>query len=431
MSRYSLKAGRPPPKNYDKWFEFAQEKSCLIDDYDQIRRDFAPFYQLAEDDPEFFQRMVNITSDMIKYDAKAIANVVIEDGKVIMPPFQLSDYWDRWPVTLSQFSEYLPNMTFLLNGHDQPRVIFDYREFGARSKALAVTEEIPFDVSPHPTSDYFRDRPSCNIPRRPEGFAESANDDSAFLISSAKTQFTVDMYPMLSMAKISPCFADILYPIEYYYERSWWSGKFAYPNNIDWDDKKSQVYWRGTSSGGFIFGSNYHNFTRYKLVRLGEKHPDLLNVRMTSFADELCGSECDRETIIEEYGITGDGDPREDEYMYKYLLDVDGMTFSGRFLGLLRSGSLVFKATVFEEYFNDWIRPYEHYIPVLPDLSDLLEKVQWAMAHDVEARVIQARGMEVAQRVMTDGQNDCYFFLVLLEWGRLYEISQNATSKRS
>ncbi|KAJ7128454.1 hypothetical protein C8R44DRAFT_873174 [Mycena epipterygia] len=39
------------------------------------------------------------------------------------------------------------------------------------------------------------------------------------------------------------------------------------------------------------------------------------------------------------------------------VIDVDGMTFSGRFLGLLRSGSLVFKSTVFEEYFNDWLRP--------------------------------------------------------------------------
>lgn len=70
-------------------------------------------------------------------------------------------------------------MTFLINGRDEPRVVFDYRDPGVRSKALAVTEEIPFDVSPHPTSDFFRERTGCNILRRPEGFTVTANNDSA------------------------------------------------------------------------------------------------------------------------------------------------------------------------------------------------------------------------------------------------------------
>jgi hypothetical protein len=66
MARYSLKTGRPPPQNYDKWYKFAREKSCLIDDYDQIHRDFKPFYQLAEDDPLFFQRMIDIGANMVR-----------------------------------------------------------------------------------------------------------------------------------------------------------------------------------------------------------------------------------------------------------------------------------------------------------------------------------------------------------------------------
>ncbi|KAJ6610759.1 glycosyl transferase family 90-domain-containing protein [Mycena sp. CBHHK59/15] len=430
IARYSLKTGRSPPRNYDKWFKFAQERSCLIDDYDQIHRDFKPFYQLAEDDPLFFQRMVDIAANMVTTD-NWMATIVIKDGKMTSN-MRGVPYSDTWPVTFSQFVAYLPDMTFVINAMDEPRVVFNTREPGVRKKALAVTQQTPFDVSPHPTSDFFRDKSGCTILRRPEGFTESANGDSAFLISSARTQWTVDLFPLLSMTKISPCFSDIVYPIEYYYERSRWSGKFAYPNNVQWRDKKSQIYWRGTSSGGMIFGSNYHNFTRYKLVRLAQKHTDLLDVEITSFADELCGSEseCDKKKIVQEYNIIGPGAPREDEYKYKYLLDVDGMTFSGRYLGLLRSGSLVFKATVFTEYFNDWLRPYEHYIPVLPDLSDLVEKIEWAKAHDAEARMIQERGREMAERVMTDGQNDCYFIAVLLEWAQLQEISRKAAMRR-
>ncbi|KAJ7174826.1 glycosyl transferase family 90-domain-containing protein [Mycena filopes] len=430
-ARYTLKNRRPPPRNYDQWCQFAQRHSCLIDEYDQILRDFAPWYQLAEDDPGFFQRMIDIADEMIKHDSKWIANVVIRDGKVEMPA--ITPYWGPWSDTFSQFSSHLPDMKFLINGMDEPRVVFDYRAFGARDKALNVSDPVPFDISPNPTSEFFRPRPACNIPLRPEGFTETANDDSAFIISSARTQFSLDFFPVLSMTRISPCFGDILFPIEYYYTRSWWSGtsKFAYPDNVPWDEKKSQIYWRGTSSGGYIHGTNYHNFTRFKLVKLSQAHSDLVDAKMTSFADELCGDavECDRDTIIAQYNISGPSSPREDEYQYKYLLDVDGMSFSGRYLGLLRSGSLVFKATVFEEYFNDWLRPFEHYIPVLPDLSDLLEKMEWAMENDEEARVIQERGREMAQRVMTDAQNDCYFFLVLLEYARLQEIARDAASR--
>ncbi|KAK7018924.1 CAP10 domain-containing protein [Favolaschia claudopus] len=407
-SRYTLKTGRSPPQNYDQWFQFAQDKSS--------------FYQLAQTDPGFFQRRLDM-----EYNMKGMANITIKNGKLIMPVQQSGAYYPTWAVTFDQFAAHLPDMTFLINSHDQARVVFNFRDPDARLKALNLVEEEPFSQSPHPTSNWFREQSGCNTPRVPDGFFTSTNDDSAFFISTPKTEFTTDLYPVLSMSKVSPCFADILFPIEYFYERAWWSGKFAWPNNIEWKDKSSKLYWRGTSTGGFIFGTNYREFPRFKLAEFAYRHSDLIDARITGFSDELCGSECDKAAIIEEYNITGSGDPREDEYKFKYLLDVDGNAFSGRFHGLLRSGSLVFKATLFEEYFNDWVRPYEHYIPVLPDWSDLLEKLEWAKTHDDEARLIQERGMEVGRRVLTDNQNDCYFFLVLLEWARLQEISRNAT----
>ncbi|KAK7038339.1 CAP10 domain-containing protein [Favolaschia claudopus] len=426
-SRYTLKTGRSPPQNYDQWFQFAQDKSCLIDDYDRLHKDFKPFYQLAQTDPGFFQRRLDVAFHMMEYNMKGMANITIKNGKLIMPVQQSGAYYPTWAVTFDQFAAHLPDMTFLINSHDQARVVFNFRDPDARLKALNLVEEEPFSQSPHPTSNWFREQSGCNTPRVPDGFFTSTNDDSAFFISTPKTEFTTDLYPVLSMSKVSPCFADILFPIEYFYERAWWSGKFAWPNNIEWKDKSSKLYWRGTSTGGFIFGTNYREFPRFKLAEFAYRHSDLIDARITGFSDELCGSECDKAAIIEEYNITGSGDPREDEYKFKYLLDVDGNAFSGRFHGLLRSGSLVFKATLFEEYFNDWVRPYEHYIPVLPDWSDLLEKLEWAKTHDDEARLIQERGMEVGRRVLTDNQNDCYFFLVLLEWARLQEISRNAT----
>jgi hypothetical protein len=45
-----------------------------------------------------------------------------------------------------------------------------------------------------------------------------------------------------------------------------------------------------------------------------------------------------------------------------------------------------------------------HYIPVLPDLSDLEEKIEWAIANDEEARQIQANGLDYATRILTENQ---------------------------
>jgi hypothetical protein len=53
------------------------------------------------------------------------------------------------------------------------------------------------------------------------------------------------------------------------------------------------------------------------------------------------------------------------------------------------------------------------------DLSDLVDRVKWAIENEDEARLIQQRGMVFAQEILTDEQNNCYFAAVLLEWARL------------
>lgn len=65
---------------------------------------------------------------------------------------------------------------------------------------------------------------------------------------------------------------------------------------------------------------------------------------------------------------------------------------------------------------------------MLPDLSDLVEKVEWARANEAEARRIQETGRLFGEKVLNDAQNDCYFFMVMLEWARLWDISEKANT---
>ncbi|KAJ6514125.1 glycosyl transferase family 90-domain-containing protein [Mycena vulgaris] len=405
-----------------EWYTFARAHSCLIDEYDQISRDSEAFYQLAQDDPSYFKRMVEVGSVKVKKDGNGMKTGQFVDGKFSPTDDQGTLYTGDWPRTFARFESFIPNMSLILNGRDEPRVVFNYRQPGMRGKALNASDPTPFEHSPHPTASFFTDDMHCLILNRDKGFTGLANDASAFMLYSSSTQFTTDLYPVLSMTKVSPCFADILVPSEVCIPRIL---KPDDPIN-ETETKASKLYWRGMSSGGWVYDDNYHAFPRFRVVDIGRNHTELMDVAISSFHDSLCGEHCDSDRVKAEYDITGASSPREEVYKYKYLFDADGNSFSGRYLGLLRSGSLVFKTTVFAEYFNAWLRPFEHYIPILPDLSDLVEKVEWAIAHDAEAHAIQKAGKAFADRVLTDAQNDCYFSAVLLEWGRLQSMADEA-----
>jgi hypothetical protein len=47
-----------------------------------------------------------------------------------------------------------------------------------------------------------------------------------------------------------------------------------------------------------------------------------------------------------------------DYWAHKYLLDLDGMSYSGKFFAFMGSDSVVIKSSVYQEFFSDWIQPW-------------------------------------------------------------------------
>ncbi|KAJ7750906.1 hypothetical protein B0H16DRAFT_1842255 [Mycena metata] len=324
-ARYSLKTGRAPPRATTSGSPLRRStraSSTSTTRYSgTLRRSMT-----SQRTIRFFQSRVDIAADVslgddeklligafqVKHPISEAGGLVVKDGRVHMP--QGVDL--RYSILGRRAYDIQQNMTFIVNGKDQPRVVFDYREPGneTRDRALSLTENgHPFELVPHPTTaQFFRKRPGCEVLRGADGFADVANDDSGFFLSSSLAYFTLDLYPVLSVTKVSPCFADIVFPSEYYYQRSSTAPKFAYLDNIPWKDKRSQAYWHGTATGGQIVGANYHNFTRFKLVDLSTAHPDLVDAKIMRFADLLCLAEdgCDRVKIVQAYGIDGAGAPQ-------------------------------------------------------------------------------------------------------------------------
>ena len=82
---------------------------------------------------------------------------------------------------------------------------------------------------------------------------------------------------------------------------------------------------------------------------------------------------------------------------YKYVLSLWGNhPFNPRLFRGLESGSLVFHQETPDvvQLHDGLLKPYEHYVPIRPDLSDLLEKIEYYMQHETEGQEIAESGKQ-------------------------------------
>ena len=74
----------------------------------------------------------------------------------------------------------------------------------------------------------------------------------------------------------------------------------------------------------------------------------------------------------------------------KYVINIDGTVAAYRLPFLMLGDSLIMKqeSEYYEHFYKD-MKPFEHYIPIKHDLSDLIEKIKWAKENDKEVTFIQ------------------------------------------
>ena len=76
-------------------------------------------------------------------------------------------------------------------------------------------------------------------------------------------------------------------------------------------------------------------------------------------------------------------------FQYKYQLNIDGTVAAYRFPYLMLGDALVFKQdSDYYEHFYRQMKPNVHYVPLKHDLTDVVQKVKWAKAHDNEVRFV-------------------------------------------
>ncbi|KAH0556697.1 hypothetical protein GP486_005516 [Trichoglossum hirsutum] len=306
------------------------------------------------------------------------------------------------------------------------------------SPARGVNDDTPDDYSAYALGDLgfvanqtaFSD--ICHSPslRDMFGFFDRPN---AFNVAQ-------ELFPVFSQSKISS-YQDILYPSPWY-----WFEKVAYDESMDmeWSRKANKMYWRGSTTGGFSRNGGWRRQHRQRVVRRvnaddrakilankGEPQKDAIsewNVREVKRSDysELFDvrfshiGQCDPEDCKEQSEFFDIADPadQQDAWASRYLLDVDGNAFSGRFYAFLKSNSLVFKMSLFREWHMEWLKPWVHYIPLSLRGDEWLETVRH-FAADKEGKVngprLAMQGKEWTGKVLRNEDLEVWFFRLLLE----------------
>jgi hypothetical protein len=492
VEEYRRRYGIPPPPNFDKWFDFAKTKGVqLIDEYDSIYQSLTPFWGLK---PATIRGRAREAQGF----GNNLLNIMIRNGEVTMAEGGGEWYEEHVPGMMKGFIKYLPDMDLCFNIHDEPRVIVQYDDL-SRLVAEATKNTMPaakgvaaprnswseppadlndgkhfdevkltrFNTFAHqPTWSHSRmscppDSPARVLDDGPKkdnyesysvselGFiynqtafsdicqSPSFSETHGFFDRPNAFNIVQDLFPIFSQSKISS-YSDILYPSPWY-----WDHKVTYnaSNDLEWEEKSDQIYWRGSTTGGFSRDGGWRRQHRQHLVQKAnaKDQAKILENKGEETAENWKVKEVPRSNFKDKFDVyfshVGQCDPgdceaqkeffdlrvnqdQQEAWKYKYLLDMDGNAFSGRFYAFLQSKSLVYKMAVFREWHEEWLKPWVHYVPLSLRGDEWVESARWfgdETAGKIAAQRMALQGSQWAEKVLRNEDLEVWFFRLLLE----------------
>jgi FkbM family methyltransferase len=179
-----------------------------------------------------------------------------------------------------------------------------------------------------------------------------------------------------------------------------WSREVLAKNRIPWQDRTQVAFWRGATTGMKPGPREWRTLERIRLCEIARAHgptglfdvgiSGLTQISEPDVAQEIMGS-----------GLVLGRVPWEDWGRYKYLIMIDGNSspYSNLIQGLL-TGSPILRVEsnrALRQWFYSELIPWHNYIPIAPDMSDLLDKVRWLIRNDEFARNVGENGRALAE----------------------------------
>ena len=144
-------------------------------------------------------------------------------------------------------------------------------------------------------------------------------------------------------------------------------------------------------------GNTNTNIMRKKLLKIGDNNKELFDILdmywMHSRNIQLNSSKyISTPDLVQKYSI---------------LIDIEGNGYSGRLKHLLWSHRpLLLVDRPHKEFFFEFLKEWEHYIPVKRDLSDLIEKTKWCLNNYDKALIIAENAFQFSKLYLT--RDACY-----------------------
>ncbi|KAF4585112.1 Glycosyltransferase Family 90 domain containing protein [Pleurotus pulmonarius] len=469
IAEYKRRYKRPPPKGFDDWWEYVVQNDVqLPDEYDQIHRDLEHYWGIEPRDLRKIQKELET-----KLDSYTLGKTATGPVEVVTSSFQEGRYNQlivgsvRIIGLLEEIDDVLPAFRATFSPHDGPNRLTDYGVQQAVLKAAREYEPIEIDDLPKinpigwvsacspdsPARQFKIDLDNPPPPPANKSFIydhrlamDPCNHPQLFFQHGQFLSHNYGPTPQTEMVpEFSQCSSTLHHNIRIPTPYGWVEDIYPRADDPDFDDKTDErLLWRGSNTGIFHSStSRWKPAHRNRLIeftndlngtanilppnktqdepvgdgipfRKSRLNPALLDIAYSgsphSCAEPVCKQlatmyEWRRMQSIKEAGS------------YKYVLDVDGNGWSGRFKRLITSNSLVFKATIYPEWYSDRIQPWLHYVPVQVDLSDLHDSLLFfrgdpsgAGAHEDMARTIAAAGREWSKTYWRREDLIAYFF---------------------
>ncbi|NGX32401.1 MAG: hypothetical protein K1060chlam4_00445, partial [Candidatus Anoxychlamydiales bacterium] len=185
-----------------------------------------------------------------------------------------------------------------------------------------------------------------------------------------------------------------------------------------WKSKKNYAFWRGSLTNGI----------RSKLCKLALQYPNHLYAKLNAKVENA-----DLQTKLEQEGIycSKGWYPMKKILENKYLPLMDGvMSAAPAFQSRLLSNSLTLKQDFpGVQWFFKPLKPYVHYVPLKHDISDLIEKIEWAKENDDLCKEISKNASDFALNNLMFEDVYLYFYLVLKKYSSLSLINREEIKK--
>ncbi|KAK5795835.1 hypothetical protein VI817_005120 [Penicillium citrinum] len=284
------------------------------------------------------------------------------------------------------------------------------------------------------------------------------------LISPASFKISQELIPVFSQSALAG-FNDILFPSPWnYMDKVKYTPSDEFPDP-EYHEKRNSLYWVGSTSEGYSQFDEWKGIPRQRFAHLINNNTDnqvsvLLPVDEGSYKYEImdgaapiselqlqanvhiadpitrCG-DCDNQ--FNELGTISWVD-FQNHWSHRFLFDLDGAGFSGRFLPFLQSRSLPFRTGLFRQWFDSRMISWLHFVPVDVRLHGLWSTLSYFSGvpgapaggqdpanaqpmrmkpHTRQGKWIADQGRKWAGRALRKEDMEIYFFRLLLEWGRL------------